>query len=113
MKEFYKDIKHWVDYDYVVINDNLDICYNEVIEVIENIISSKKKISFDKQRIEFNIVVQINGKKRTLIKTKSEMDEKDLLNQIKNTQQIQKFIEGRKIIKHIYIKNKLINLIVS
>ena len=43
MKEFYKDIKHWVDYDYVVINDNLDICYNEVIEVIENIISSKKK----------------------------------------------------------------------
>ena len=41
------------------------------------------------------------------------MDEKNLLNQIKNTQQIQKFIEGKKIIKHIYIKNKLINLIVS
>ena len=55
MKEFYKDIKHWVDYDYVVINDNLDICYNEVIEVIENIISSKKKISFDKQRIEKHV----------------------------------------------------------
>ena len=55
MKEFYKDIKHWVDYDYVVINDNLEICYNEVIEVIENIISSKKKISFDKQRIEKHV----------------------------------------------------------
>ena len=55
MKEFYKDIKHWVDYDYVVINDNLEICYNEVIEVIENIVSSKKKVSFDKQRIEKHV----------------------------------------------------------
>ena len=55
MKEFYKDIKHWVDYDYVVINDNLDICYNEVIKVIENNASSKKKISFDKQRIEKHV----------------------------------------------------------
>ena len=24
MKEFYKDVKHWVDYDFVVINDNLE-----------------------------------------------------------------------------------------
>ena len=83
-----------------------DLNYNKVISWPE---VNKEYL----QEIEFNIVVQINGKKRTLIKTKSEMDEKDLLNQIKNTQQIQKFIEGRKIIKHIYIKNKLINLIVS
>ena len=55
MKEFYKDIKHWVDYDYVVINDNLEICYNEVIEVIENVVSSEKKIAFDKQRIEKHV----------------------------------------------------------
>ena len=83
-----------------------DLNYNKVISWPE---VNKEYL----QEIEFNIVVQINGKKRTLIKTKSEMDEKDLLNQIKNTQQIQKFIEGKKIIKHIYIKNKLINLIVS
>ena len=83
-----------------------DLNYNKVISWPE---VNKEYL----QEIEFNIVVQINGKKRTLIKTKSEMDEKDLLNQIKNNQQIQKFIEGKKIIKHIYIKNKLINLIVS
>ena len=83
-----------------------DLNYNKVISWPE---VNKEYL----QEIEFNIVVQINGKKRTLIKTKSEMDEKNLLNQIKNTQQIQKFIEGKKIIKHIYIKNKLINLIVS
>ena len=32
MKEFYKDIKHWVDYDYVVINDDLNKCYKEISE---------------------------------------------------------------------------------
>ena len=26
MKEFYKDLKHWVDYDFVVINDDLEKC---------------------------------------------------------------------------------------
>ena len=39
MKQFNKDILHWVDYDYVVINDNLDKCYNEV----NNLIKSENK----------------------------------------------------------------------
>ena len=30
MRQFSKDILHWVDYDYVVINDNLENCYDEV-----------------------------------------------------------------------------------
>ena len=30
MRQFNKDILHWVDYDYVVINDNLENCYDEV-----------------------------------------------------------------------------------
>ena len=33
-----KDINHWIDYDYIVINENLDNCYKQ----IENIILSKK-----------------------------------------------------------------------
>ena len=36
MKEFYKDVKHWVDYDFVVINDNLEKCYQEVSEIIND-----------------------------------------------------------------------------
>tara|TARA_B100001564_G_C20651245_1_gene676941 strand:- start:1803 stop:2378 length:576 start_codon:yes stop_codon:yes gene_type:complete len=34
-----QDIKHWKDYDYVIINENLENCYRQ----IENIISSNKK----------------------------------------------------------------------
>ena len=30
MKQFSKDVLHWVDYDYVVINDNLEKCFKEV-----------------------------------------------------------------------------------
>ena len=82
-----------------------DLNYNEKI-VWPNINEDYLKID------EFNIVVQINGKKRTLIRTKSEINEKDLIKEINQNKQIENFIKGKKIIKHIYIKNKLINLIV-
>ena len=38
-KAFDNDVKHWVDYDYIVINKNLDVCF----KIIENIIQSSKK----------------------------------------------------------------------
>ena len=38
-KAFDNDVKHWVDYDYIVINKNLDVCF----KIIENIIKSNKK----------------------------------------------------------------------
>ena len=36
MRQFNKDILHWVDYDYVVVNDNLENCYNEVNNLIKS-----------------------------------------------------------------------------
>ena len=36
MRQFNKDILHWVDYDYVVINDNLENCYDEVNNLIKS-----------------------------------------------------------------------------
>ena len=39
-KSFEEDIKHWNDYDYIVINKNLEVCFKQ----IENIILSKKKL---------------------------------------------------------------------
>ena len=59
------------------------------------------------------IIVQINGKKRGLISTENNLEEKDLIKQIKNTNEIQKFLNDKKIIKSIFIKNKLINLIIK
>ena len=54
MKEFYKDVKHWKDYDYVVINDNLNKCYQEIVKIINDSLSGKK-IDYDKNFIEKHI----------------------------------------------------------
>ncbi len=60
----------------------------------------------------FNIVIQINGKKRELITLNKEINEKELLKQLEKNEKIQKFLNKNKIKKSIYIKNKLINLII-
>ena len=36
MKQFSKDVLHWKNYDYVVINDNLEKCYKEVNHLIKS-----------------------------------------------------------------------------
>ena len=37
MKQFERDVLHWINYDYVVINDDLNSCYNK----IENLINAE------------------------------------------------------------------------
>ena len=39
---FDEDIKHWNDYDYIVINKNLDVCFKQIEKIIEQ---SKKKFT--------------------------------------------------------------------
>ena len=58
-----------------------------------------------------NIVIQINGKKRGLLETKIDISENDLLSIINNDEKIFKYLDGKKIKKKFYIKNKLINII--
>ena len=41
-KSFDEDVKHWIDYDYVVINKNLDVCFKQIIEII----NQNKKTNF-------------------------------------------------------------------
>ena len=48
-KSFDEDIKHWNDYDYIIINKNLEVCFRQ----IENIILDKKnKISIFSQKAQ-------------------------------------------------------------
>tara|TARA_B100000963_G_scaffold361694_1_gene398757 strand:- start:1136 stop:3670 length:2535 start_codon:yes stop_codon:yes gene_type:complete len=59
-----------------------------------------------------NIVVQINGKKRGIVQTKPETSEKDLIELISNDQKLCKYLDNNQIKKKIYIKNKLLNVII-
>ena len=60
-----------------------------------------------------NIVVQINGKKRALIKCKRDISEENLLNNIKKDIKVNKYLSGDNYLKVIFIKNKLINIIIK
>ena len=49
MKQFDKDVLHWEEYDYVVINQDLDKCYNEILGYLEN------TLKYDKSKIKNHI----------------------------------------------------------
>ena len=61
----------------------------------------------------YKIVVQINGKKRLLFESNEDLDETNLINKLREIKEIKKYIEKKDIFKTIFIKNKLINLIIK
>ena len=62
---------------------------------------------------EVTLVVQINGKKRGLIITKKDLPEKDALIEAKKIENIKKNLKDKKIVKNIFVKNKIINFITA
>ena len=62
---------------------------------------------------EISFAVQINGKTRDIIKTKKNLDEKEINEIVLNSSKAKKFIEDNKILKTIYVKNKIINYIIK
>ncbi|WP_343188112.1 leucine--tRNA ligase [Buchnera aphidicola (Ceratoglyphina bambusae)] len=59
-----------------------------------------------------NIVIQINGKKRYVIKIKKNSTKEKIMLLIKNKKVIQKYIIEKKIKKIIFIKNKIVNIVI-
>jgi leucyl-tRNA synthetase len=59
-----------------------------------------------------NIVVQINGKKRGLVKAELNITEEKLFEIIKNDETLTKYLNQKEFKKRIYIKNKLMNIII-
>ena len=50
MKQFNEDIEHWENYDFVVINEDLEKCYKEIIGFINEIINNINS-NYDKNNI--------------------------------------------------------------
>jgi leucyl-tRNA synthetase len=87
-------------------------------ECIESIKTENDKLNwpiYDEKQIKeslINMVIQINGKKRGLINTKLDLEEVELFKLVKKDQNIYKYIVDKEIKKKIYIKNKLMNIII-
>ena len=83
-----------------------------------NSLKTNSKIKWpdvDKQLLieeNINFVVQINGKKRGLIKANRNISEEDIINLIKENVEINKYIKNQELKKKIFIPNKLINIII-
>ena len=72
--------------------------------------------SVDKKFIDSNncnIVIQINGKKRSIINCKKGITEESLIKKIKEDAKVNKFLQNKNNIKSIFIKDKLLNLIIK
>ena len=54
MKQFEHDVLHWINYDYVVINNNLDDCYEKINNLIQAEIKNGSK-DYDKDFIRNHI----------------------------------------------------------
>ena len=60
---------------------------------------------------DINFVVQINGKKRVILKVKRNVAEKEILEIIRLNLDIEKFLKHQSIKKTIFVPNRLINII--
>ena len=55
MKQFERDVLHWINYDYVVINNDLNECYNKITNLIDAVINNGSKdydIDFIRSHVE-------------------------------------------------------------
>ena len=68
-------------------------------------------VSFLKEE-KINLVVQINGKKRALLKLMPNIKEDELFEIIGNDETLKKYLDNKTIKRKIFIKDKLFNIIV-
>ena len=54
MKQFNRDVLHWINYDYVVINEDLDTCYSKILNLINAEINNGSK-DYDSEYIRKHI----------------------------------------------------------
>ena len=113
----YQNLKDNFEKILITMNPVIPHITNECLKEISN--SNYDKINWPKINVEYlktksyNVVIQLNGKKRGLIKINKEMDEEELKNEINKAKIIEKYIQGKIISKTIYVKNKLINYIIT
>ena len=59
MKNFETDVLHWNDYDFVVVNDELNTCLMSIIKFIESNLNNES-YDYDKEKIKFHVKSLIN-----------------------------------------------------
>ena len=86
---------------------------NECLEQInQNVLKWPSILKSELVEENINFVVQINGKKRALLNVKNNINEESLLKEIRKNKQTEKLLKEQKILKTIFVSNRLINIII-
>jgi leucyl-tRNA synthetase len=64
-------------------------------------------------REKATIVIQVNGKRRAEIETNLGATEAEVIEKIKNIKNVSEHVEDSKIIKRIYVPNKILNIVIE
>ena len=62
---------------------------------------------------EITLAVQVNGRTKDIINVKKDMDEKTITQMIYQSSKAKKQLERKKVLKTIFVKNRIINYIIS
>ncbi len=62
---------------------------------------------------EINFVIQVNGKKRSILSIKKGSKEKDIMKLVKKDKIIDKYLNNKEIRKVIFVENRLMNILVN
>ena len=62
---------------------------------------------------DISLAVQVNGKTRDVINIKKDMDEKSINKIIYQSSKAKKHLDQKKVVKTIFVKNRIINFIVA
>ena len=97
----------------IAINPIIPHFSNECLQLLD----SKKKDwpNYDEDELiekTAKIVIQINGKKRGLFEVNKDITEEKLFEIINNDETITKYFNGKVVVKKIYVKGKLMNIII-
>ncbi|RMA78568.1 leucyl-tRNA synthetase [Metamycoplasma subdolum] len=89
----------------------------EILELINAQSLEKQTWPFvEKEKIiqkNVSIGIQVNGKVRGQIEILDSWDEKEIIKQAKLQPSVKKWLDGKKIVKEIYVKDKILNIIVK
>ena len=99
-----------------VLNPIIPHFSSECLEQIKQPLQDIQWPQIDQKFLEkevFNVVAQINGKKRKVFSIDKSINKETLIKNIQKDEQIKKYLENKVLIKTIYIENKLINFIIK
>ena len=93
-----------------------------IAEELWSILGNKNTVSLEKwpkydesliQKNEITVVVQINGKIRAQLEVDKNISKEDILELTKNQPNVQKYLDGKNLVKEIYVPGKLVSLVIK